>query len=42
MGEHQRRVATVMLNVAIAVIGSQSDVEFINTIVDNSHVLGVT
>jgi hypothetical protein len=31
-----------MLNVAIAVIGGQSDVEFFNTIVDNSHVLGVT
>jgi hypothetical protein len=41
-GEHQWRVAIVMLIIAIAVIGGQRDVEFFNTIVDNSHVLGVT
>jgi hypothetical protein len=41
-GEHQRRVVVVMLNVAIAVVNGQSDVEFFNAIIDNSHVLGVT
>jgi hypothetical protein len=40
--EHQRREANAMVTIAIAVIGGQSDVEFVNTIIDNSHVLGVT